>query len=76
MRLRFPPFAALGLLFFSGIILSQSQKPSRLRAETPHFGVQARGWLTVDTIMQDPKWMGTSPTNVFWSEDGAWVYFN
>jgi len=34
------------------------------------------GWLTVDTIMQDPKWMGTSPSNVFWSEDGKKVYFS
>jgi dipeptidyl aminopeptidase/acylaminoacyl peptidase len=35
-----------------------------------------RGWLTVDTIMQDPKWMGISPSNVFWSEDSRRVYFN
>lgn len=35
-----------------------------------------RGWLTIDTIMQDPKWMGVSPNGVFWSEDGEWVYFN
>jgi dipeptidyl aminopeptidase/acylaminoacyl peptidase len=36
----------------------------------------SRGWLTVDTIMRDPKWMGTSPSSVFWSEDGENVYFN
>jgi dipeptidyl aminopeptidase/acylaminoacyl peptidase len=35
-----------------------------------------RGWLTVDTIMQDPKWMGTSPSRVFWSEDGQSLYFD
>lgn len=63
MRLRFLALAVFTLLLFSGTIFSQSPKPSR-------------GWLTVDTIMQDPKWMGTSPSNVFWSEDGAWVYFN
>ena len=35
----------------------------------------SRGWLTVDTIMQHPSWMGTSPKNVWWSEDGSWIYF-
>ena len=34
-----------------------------------------RGWLTVETIMQDPVWMGTSPSSVRWSDDGRWVYF-
>ncbi len=34
-----------------------------------------RGWLTVEKIMQDPVWMGTSPQDVFWSEDGAKIYF-
>lgn len=32
--------------------------------------------LTVEKIMRDPKWIGTSPSNVFWSEDGKKVYFN
>lgn len=36
----------------------------------------SRGWLTVDTIMRDPAWMGVSPSGVFWSEDGRAVYFN
>ncbi|MEX1140021.1 MAG: prolyl oligopeptidase family serine peptidase [Bacteroidota bacterium] len=35
-----------------------------------------RGWLTVETIMRDPAWMGTSPGSVYWSEDGSTVYFN
>ena len=35
----------------------------------------SRGWLTVDTIMRDPAWMGTSPDRVFWSENGERVYF-
>lgn len=35
-----------------------------------------RGWLTVETIMRDPAWMGTAPSQVFWSEDGEWIYFN
>jgi dipeptidyl aminopeptidase/acylaminoacyl peptidase len=34
-----------------------------------------RGWLTVDTIMRDPKWMGASPSRVFWSEGGEYLYF-
>jgi pimeloyl-ACP methyl ester carboxylesterase len=42
----------------------------------PQPGKPSRGWLTVDTIMRDQKWMGTSPSNVFWSEDGENVYFN
>ena len=32
--------------------------------------------LSVEKIMQDPKWIGTSPSNVFWSEDSKTVYFN
>ncbi|HTP11984.1 MAG TPA: DPP IV N-terminal domain-containing protein, partial [Bacteroidota bacterium] len=48
-----------------------------LRSQSPTTEMNPRrGWLTVDTIMQDPKWMGTSPDNVFWSEDGRKVYFN
>jgi dipeptidyl aminopeptidase/acylaminoacyl peptidase len=32
--------------------------------------------LTVEKIMRDPKWIGTSPTGIFWSEDSKQVYFN
>lgn len=31
--------------------------------------------LTVDYIMRDAAWMGTSPDDVFWSEDGSRIYF-
>jgi dipeptidyl aminopeptidase/acylaminoacyl peptidase len=31
--------------------------------------------LTVEKIMRDPKWMGTSPSNVRWSSDSRKVYF-
>lgn len=32
--------------------------------------------LTVEKIMQEPyKWIGTSPSNVFWSEDSRTIYF-
>ena len=37
----------------------------------------ARTQLTVETIMQDPKiWIGTSPSNPFWSDDSQTLYFN
>ena len=32
--------------------------------------------LTVEKIMRDPKWIGISPSNVFWSDDSKQVYFN
>lgn len=32
--------------------------------------------LTVDKIMQDPKWIGTSPGNAFWGPDSKTVYFS
>ena len=31
--------------------------------------------LTVEKIMRDPKWVGISPSNINWSEDGQYVYF-
>jgi dipeptidyl aminopeptidase/acylaminoacyl peptidase len=31
--------------------------------------------LTVEKIMRDPKWMGTSPSRVSWSQDGQVLYF-
>lgn len=32
--------------------------------------------LTVSQIMRDPKWIGTSPSNPFWSPDGKTLYFS
>ncbi len=32
--------------------------------------------LSVEKIMRDPKWIGTSPDNIFWGIDGKTVYFN
>ena len=32
--------------------------------------------LTVEKIMRDPKWIGSSPSNVFWSQDSKSVYFS
>ncbi|MDE3145211.1 MAG: prolyl oligopeptidase family serine peptidase [Bacteroidota bacterium] len=31
--------------------------------------------LTVEKIMKDPKWMGTSPTNISWTWDSKSVFF-
>jgi dipeptidyl aminopeptidase/acylaminoacyl peptidase len=33
------------------------------------------GKLTVEKIMRDPKWIGTSPSDAQWSEDGKLLYF-
>jgi dipeptidyl aminopeptidase/acylaminoacyl peptidase len=32
--------------------------------------------LTVEKIMKDPKWIGSSPSNVFWSQDSKSVFFS
>src|SRR5476651_2472500 len=32
--------------------------------------------LTVENIMRDPKWMGTQPTGVSWSEDSKKIFFS
>ena len=43
---------------------------------TASLSAQDKPTLTVKKIMQDPKtWIGTSPSNPFWSEDGKTLYF-
>ncbi|MDO3645067.1 prolyl oligopeptidase family serine peptidase [Mucilaginibacter sp. L3T2-6] len=32
--------------------------------------------LTIEKIMRDPKWIGTSPSNIRWSDDSKKIYFN
>src|SRR6185437_14870688 len=32
--------------------------------------------LTIEKIMSDPKWIGTSPSNPFWSADGSKLFFD
>ncbi|UEG53686.1 prolyl oligopeptidase family serine peptidase [Mucilaginibacter daejeonensis] len=32
--------------------------------------------LTIEKIMSDPKWMGTSPEGVRWADDSRKIYFN
>ena len=31
--------------------------------------------LSIEKVMQDPKWIGVSPDDIFWSEDGYKFYF-
>src|SRR6187402_3213285 len=40
------------------------------------FGQQKPDKLTVEKIMRDPNWIGTSPSNIQWSNDGKSIYFN
>lgn len=41
------------------------------------FSALAQAQLTVEKIMEDPaKWIGTSPSNISWSEDSKTIYFN
>ncbi len=53
------PFAVFCLLLFP--LLGNSQLSSDS--------------LTVEKIMRDPKWMGSSPSTPFWSQDGKRLYF-
>jgi dipeptidyl aminopeptidase/acylaminoacyl peptidase len=39
------------------------------------FSQQKSDQLTVEKIMRDPKWIGTSPSNAQWSQDGQFLYF-
>ena len=50
------------------LLSAATLRPSVAQKKTP---------LTVETIMQDPKiWVGTSPSNPFWSDDSKTLYFN
>lgn len=37
---------------------------------------QHQSSLSVEKIMQDPKWMGTAPSGVFWDQNSQHIYFN
>jgi len=37
---------------------------------------QHQSSLSVEKIMRDPKWIGTSPDGIFWSQNSKHVYFN
>lgn len=53
-----------GLVVFLFLLLS-----SQLSA-------QKHDSLTIEQIMQDPSWIGTSPSSPFWDKDGSILYFN
>ncbi|ALI99427.1 prolyl oligopeptidase family serine peptidase [Rufibacter tibetensis] len=41
-----------------------------------HSNAQTKPTLTVEKIMQDPAlWIGTSPSDIYWSDDSKRVYF-
>jgi dipeptidyl aminopeptidase/acylaminoacyl peptidase len=40
------------------------------------FAQQKKDKLTVEKIMRDPKWIGTSPSTILWSYDAQYLYFN
>ncbi|MCX6132348.1 MAG: prolyl oligopeptidase family serine peptidase [Ignavibacteriales bacterium] len=65
--IRFSLFVSVMLL----VALASSSAQQRGTPVNP-----TRGWLTVETIMRDPEWMGTSPGRPFWSEDGEFLYFD
>ncbi|RYY71035.1 MAG: S9 family peptidase [Chitinophagaceae bacterium] len=39
-------------------------------------GQSPLGKLTVEKIMRDPKWIGTSPAGLSWSADSKYLFFN
>ena len=43
---------------------------------SPLLYAQNLGKLTVEKIMRDQKWIGSSPSNTFWSADGRFLFFN
>jgi dipeptidyl aminopeptidase/acylaminoacyl peptidase len=47
-----------------------------LIAVCTHSFSQKLETLTVEKIMRDPKWIGTSPSGIRWSDDGKKIYFN
>lgn len=41
------------------------------------YSITTQAQLTVEKIMQEPyKWIGTAPSNIFWSEDSKTIYFS
>src|SRR4051812_13902783 len=47
-----------------------------LQVITTVYGQKPTGTLTVEKIMQGPKWIGTSPANPYWSADNKFLLFN
>ncbi|HEU4573487.1 MAG TPA: prolyl oligopeptidase family serine peptidase [Chitinophagaceae bacterium] len=42
----------------------------------PVYSQNAKPVLTVEKIMRDPKWIGSSPSNIQWRYDGKELYFD
>jgi dipeptidyl aminopeptidase/acylaminoacyl peptidase len=42
----------------------------------PVYSQNTKPVLTVEKIMRDPKWIGSSPSNIQWSYDGKELYFD
>jgi Tol biopolymer transport system component len=40
------------------------------------FSQPKHNQLSVEKIMRDSKWIGTSPSNPFWNDDGTKLFFN
>jgi dipeptidyl aminopeptidase/acylaminoacyl peptidase len=40
------------------------------------YGQSSLGQLTVEKIMRDPKWIGTSPNTISWSPESKTLFFN
>jgi len=47
-----------------------------LLAATANCFAQKLDKLTVEKIMRDPKWIGTSPSNIYWGDDNKTLYFD
>jgi dipeptidyl aminopeptidase/acylaminoacyl peptidase len=47
-----------------------------LIAAGTHAFAQKLDTLTIEKIMRDPKWIGTSPSGIRWSDDSKKIYFN
>ncbi|MFB9841888.1 prolyl oligopeptidase family serine peptidase [Mucilaginibacter ginsenosidivorans] len=47
-----------------------------LLAATANCYAQKLDKLTVEKIMRDPKWIGTSPSNIYWGDDNKTLYFD
>lgn len=41
-----------------------------------HMNAQQLAPLTIQKIMRNPEWIGSSPSNIFWSPNSQRVYFN
>ncbi len=57
-------FVLILIIMFSLNIYSQNSDSS-----------EALTKLTVDKIMRDPKWIGSPPEDIHWSDDGERIYF-